>query len=82
MDFEASDWSKYKECSDQKTYLAKVDGSAQNIGVDPFPDPVGHFGTPGRPVWMFEVLIKRIMESLKLLNDSRTEGPITVSFRK
>ena len=29
LDFESSDWSKYKECSDQKTYLAKVDGSAQ-----------------------------------------------------
>ena len=29
LDFEASDWSKYKECLDQKIYLAKVDGSAQ-----------------------------------------------------
>ena len=27
LDFEVSDWSKYKECSDQETYLAKV---AQN----------------------------------------------------
>ena len=24
LDFEASDWLKYKECSDQITYLAKV----------------------------------------------------------
>ena len=35
-----------KECLDQKTYLAKVDGSAQSFGVDTFPDPVGYFGTP------------------------------------
>ena len=24
--------------------IAKVDGSSQNLGVDTFPDPVGHFG--------------------------------------
>ena len=28
LDFKASDWSKYKECSDQETYLAKIDWSA------------------------------------------------------
>ena len=29
LDFEASDWLKYKECSDQKTYLAKVARNGQ-----------------------------------------------------
>ena len=24
LDFQATDWSKYKECSDQETYFAKV----------------------------------------------------------
>ena len=35
-----------KECSDQKTYLAKVAKNAQNLGVDTFQDPVGHFWAP------------------------------------
>ena len=45
LDFKASDWSKYKECSNQETYLAKVAGNGP-IGLDPFPDPIGHFGAP------------------------------------
>ena len=36
----------YKECTDQKTYLVKVDGSVQNLWEGTFPDPVSHFGAP------------------------------------
>ena len=26
-----------------------------NLGLDPFPDPVGHFGAPWWPFWIFQV---------------------------
>ena len=32
---------------------------ANNLGLDPFPDPVGHFGAPWRPLWIFRPLIAR-----------------------
>ena len=35
-----------KECSDRKTYLTKVDGSAQKPKVDIYSDPISHFGDP------------------------------------
>ena len=34
----------YWEAVPQKIYFAKVDGSTLNLGVNIFPDPVGHFG--------------------------------------
>ena len=43
---------------------------ANNLGLDPFPDPVGHFGAPWRPFWIFEVLIEGMMESKKLFSKS------------
>ena len=36
---------------------------ANNLGLDPFPDPVGHFGAPWWPFWIFEVLKEGMMES-------------------
>ena len=44
-----------KDCSDQKTYLAKV---AQNA-KKPWgrhPDPLCHFGAPWRPFWILQAL--------------------------
>ena len=32
------------------------------LRVDPFPDPVGHFGAPWWPFWIFEVLIEGMVE--------------------
>ena len=32
---------------------------ANNLGLDPFPDPVGHFGAPWRPFWISRPLIGR-----------------------
>ena len=29
---------------------------ANNLGVDPFPDPVGHFGGPWRPFWILQAV--------------------------
>ena len=28
---------------------------ANNLGLDPFPDPVGHFGAPWQPFWILQV---------------------------
>ena len=58
------------ECSDQKTYLAKVDGSAQKPRSEHFPDPVGHFEAPWWPFWIFEVLIEGMIESKNLFSES------------
>ena len=41
------------ECIDQKTLSAKVFRVANNLGLHPFPDPIGHFG--GRPFWILQV---------------------------
>ena len=35
---------------------------AQNIGLYPFPDPVGHFGSPWWPFWIFKVLKQAMVE--------------------
>ena len=54
-------WISYWQCNtphegensfSDLTYLAKVDGSAQHLGIDPFPDLVGHFGAPWWPFWV------------------------------
>ena len=41
-----------------------------NRGLDPFPDPVGHFGAPWPPFWILEVLIEGMMESKNLFSKS------------
>ena len=46
----------------EKLIQRKLKGAPQNLGVDPFPDPVGHFGAPWRPFWIFEVLIEGMVE--------------------
>ena len=46
----------------KKLIQRKLTGAPQNLGVDPFPDPVGHFGAPWRPFWIFEVLIEGMVE--------------------
>ena len=50
---------------------------ANNLGLDAFPDFVGHFGAPWRPFWIFEVLIEGMIESKNLFGKSWLEGPIT-----
>ena len=45
-------------CSDQKTYFAKVDGSAQNSRNKQLSRPPSHFEAPWCPFWGFEVLIE------------------------
>ena len=35
----------------------------KNLGEDPFPDPVGHFGAPWWPFWIIDALIEGIIES-------------------
>ena len=50
---------------------------ANNLGLNPFPDPVDHFGAPWRPFLIFEVLIEGMMDSKNLFSESWWEGPIT-----
>ena len=33
-------------------------GTPNDLGLDPFLDPVGPFGAPRGPFWIFEVLIE------------------------
>ena len=51
---------------DQKTYIGKMTGVPKNLGVDTFPDPVGHFGAPWRPFWILRPLIGRNPEQYNL----------------
>ena len=39
----------------KKLILQKWLKMANNLGSDPFPDPVGHFGAPWRPFWILQV---------------------------
>ena len=54
----------------KKLIWRKLTGAPQNLGVDPFPDPVGHFGAPWRPFWIFEVLIEGMIKSKNLFRES------------
>ena len=45
-------------------------GMPQNLEVDPFPDPVGHFGALWQQFWIFEVLIEGMIKSKNLLGES------------
>ena len=45
-------------------------GPPKNLGVDNFPDPVGHFEAPWWPFWSFEVLMEGMMELKNLFNES------------
>ena len=54
----------------KKLIYRKLTGAPQNLGVDPYPVPVGHFGAPWRPFWIFEVLIEGMIESKKLFSES------------
>ena len=42
---------------------------ANNLGLEPFPDPVGHFEAPWWPFWIFEVLIEGMVESKNLFSE-------------
>ena len=53
---------------------------ANNICLHSFPDPVGHFGAPWRPFWIFGVLIEGMMESKNLFSESCSEWPITYVY--
>ena len=41
-----------------------------NLGLDPFPDPVGHFGAPWRPFCISRPLIGRVLGSKTLFSES------------
>ena len=51
-------------------FLRKLTGAPKNLGVVPFPVPVGHFGAPWRPFWIFEFLIDGIIKSKNLFCES------------
>ena len=57
----------------------KSTGAPKNLWVDPFPDPIGHFGVPWQPFLIFGVLIEGIIES-ENLTLSLLEGPITLGW--
>ena len=42
--------------SHRRNAQIKVDGSAQNLEVDTFPEPIGHFGAPHQQFWIFHAV--------------------------
>ena len=40
----------------KKLILRKLLRTPKNLGVDTFPDPVGHFGAPWRPFWILQAV--------------------------
>ena len=53
---------------------------ANNLGLDPFPDPVSHFEAPLWPFWIFEVLIEGMIESKKLIYRKLIRGSNNLRF--
>ena len=54
---------------------------ANNLGLDPFPDPVGHFGLPWQPFWISRPLIgwkSGMLGSKNLFSESCSQHPITI----
>ena len=54
----------------KKLIKTKLTVAPKSLGVDPFPDPVGHFGAPWQPFWIFEVLIEGMIGSKNLFSKS------------
>ena len=59
-----------KECLNQKTDFVKVVWGYNNLWYDLLPDPIGHFGAPWQPFWIFEVLKEGMIESKNLFSES------------
>ena len=54
--FSAVTFSHRKSAWIKKLISQKLAGAPKNLGVHPFPDPIGHFGAPWQPFQIFEVL--------------------------
>ena len=53
-------------------------GAPNNLGLDPFPDPIGHFWAPWRPFWISSPLIGQNTRSAwikKLIYQQLTGAP-------
>ena len=46
----------------KKTIKQKCMGAPNNLGVDPFPDPLSHFGAPWWPFWMGSGVFQAVSE--------------------
>ena len=69
---------------------------ANNLGLDPFPEPVGHFGAPWQPFWISRPLIGRntkwppggpkmatgVIGHFESLSQNKSFDPSTPSMRK
>ena len=64
----ATDCNADRSC--QKLIQRKLTGAPNNLGLESFPDPVGHFGAPWRPFWIFQVLIEGVLGSKNLFSKS------------
>ena len=53
--FSVATFSHRRSARIKKLILRKLLKMANNLGLDPFPDPVGHFGAPWRPFWILQV---------------------------
>ena len=51
--FSVTTFSHTRSALINKLILWKLTGAHKNLGVDTFPDPVGHFGAPMRQYWIW-----------------------------
>ena len=52
--FPVATFSHRRSAQIKKLILSKLTGAPKNLGLDPFPDPVGHFGAPWRQFWILQ----------------------------
>ena len=76
--FSVATFSHRQSARIKKLIQQKLTGAPNNLGLDPFPDPVGHFGAPWRPFWISRPLIGRNTRSAqikKLIQQKLTGAP-------
>ena len=68
--FSVATFSHRRSARIKKLIWRKWFETVNNLGLDPFPDPVGHFGAPWRPFCISRPLIGRVLGSKTLFSES------------
>ena len=79
--FSVTTFSHRRSAGIKKLILQKCLGTAINLGLEPFPDPVGHFVAPLAAIFDFAgnsmFLIEGVLGSKNLFSESCLKWPIT-----
>ena len=65
----------------------KLTGAPKNLGADPFPDPVSHYGAPWRPIGILQMVQCCVLQALShrtmiLKNDQNPENRFSRHYLK